>query len=207
MNTPQLAVFTIGHSNHPPEAFLELLRQHSVDAVADVRSSPYSRYNPDFNKNVLCGLLADARIDYIFRGMELGGRPMDPSCYDADGQVRFELLADSVLFDDGISRIMRAANDRRIALMCSEKDPLNCHRTLLISKSLEECGVDISHILADGSLETHNAAMNRLMDIFKLPHQGDMFRSRREVIADAISRQSNKVAYVYNTAASANWNH
>ena len=196
MSITQHQVFTIGHSNHSTGAFLALLQRHFVDEVFDVRSSPASRYSPHFNHDILNGTLDDAGIGYVFLGGELGGRPRDRSCYDSDGRVRYDLLANTDLFDDGIRRVERAADERRVAVMCSEKEPLDCHRTLLIAKVLEERGVAVEHILADGSVEQHDATMNRLMDIFKLPHNGDLFRSRSEVIADALTRQANKVAYV-----------
>ena len=199
MTAPQYSLFTIGHSNHSPEAFTELLLRHDIDEVVDVRSSPYSRYTSQFNQDVLTGILSragEAGIDYVFLGAELGGRPADRSCYDAEGRVLYERLADTDLFDDGIRRITRAADDRRVALMCSEKEPLDCHRALLIARTLTERGAAVEHILADGSLENHEEAIDRLIDVFKLPPHGDMFRSRDDVIAEALLRQAKKVAYV-----------
>ena len=199
MNTPQHPVVTIGHSNHSPEAFVDLLLLHGVEELVDVRSAPYSRYTPQFNQRPLIGLLegaGEAGIEYTFLGAELGGRPADRSCYDADGRVLYERLANTDAFDDGIRRVMRAADERRVALMCSEKEPLDCHRALLIARTLTERGAAVEHILADGSLENHEEAIDRLIDVFKLPPHGDMFRSRDDVIADALFRQAKKVAYV-----------
>ena len=202
-------VFTVGHSNHSPHVFLALLRKHYVDEVVDVRSLPSSRYTPQFNHDILNGALDQAGIGYVFLGGELGGRPMDRSCYDVDGRLNYDRLANTDLFYDGIRRIVRAADERRVAVMCSEKEPLDCHRTLLIAKVLEERGVAVEHILADGSVEKNDATMDRLIDIFKLPHHGDMFRSRTEVIADALTRQARKVAYVVEQPlpSSDNWEH
>ena len=196
MAITQFPVFTVGHSNHSPEEFIKLLRRHNVEEVADVRSSPYSRYTPHFNHESLNGILNDVGIGYTFLGEELGGRPTDLSCYDADGRVRYDRIADTDLFDDGIRRIIRGTDERRIALMCTEKEPLECHRTLLIAGILTERGVVVEHILADGNLENHEATMDRLMSILKLTHNGDMFRSRSDVITDALNRQAQKVAYV-----------
>jgi uncharacterized protein (DUF488 family) len=176
-----------------------LLLRHGIDDVLDVRSSPYSRYAPQFNQSVLDGMLCgvgEVGIGYVFLGGELGGRPADRSCYDADGRIRYDRLANTDLFDDGIRRIMRGADERRVALMCTEKDPLDCHRALLVARTLVERGVAVEHILADGSLESHDAAMNRLMDGFKLPRDGDLFRSRHEVISDALNRQARRVAHI-----------
>ncbi len=196
MNSTQHQVFTIGHSNHSSGGFLDLLGKHRIDEVVDVRSSPASRYSPHFNYEVLSCTLEEAGIGYVFLGGELGGRPVDRSCYDVDGRVRYDRLANTDSFDDGIRRIVRAADERRVAVMCSEKEPLDCHRALLIARVLEERGVAVEHILANGNAELHDATMNRLMDLFKLPHNGDLFRSRNEVIADALSRRARKVAYV-----------
>ena len=207
MNSIQCQVFTIGHSNHSKEAFLALLRKHCVDEVVDVRSSPSSRYVPQFNHDILDRALDEAGIGYVFLGRELGGRPKDRSCYDADGRVNYHRLANTDLFDDGISWIVRAADQRRIALMCTEKEPLDCHRALLIAKALEERGVAVEHVLADGNVERQDTTMNRLMDIFKLPHNGDMFRSRQEVIADAVTRRAKKVAYVVKESPDHDWGH
>ena len=196
MNTTQYPVYTIGHSNHSPEMFLGLLRKHGVDEVVDVRSSPASRYYPQFNHGVLSDALERAGIEYVFLGGELGGRPADRSCYDEDGRVSYTRLAETDLFDDGIGRVVRAADERRVAVMCSEKDPQDCHRALLIAGALGERGVAVEHILADGSVENHDETLNRLLDRFKLPRSGDMFRSRDEVVAKALERQASKVAFV-----------
>lgn len=192
----QYPVFTIGHSNHPLNGFVDLLRQYRVREVIDVRSSPYSRYSPHFNSDVLRKALEQLSIGYAFLGGELGGRPADRSCYDSGGRVQYDVLANTDPFDDGVRRVIHRADDCRIALMCTEKEPLECHRTLLIAAALEERGVIVEHILANGSLENHADTMDRLIDIFKLPHHGDMFRSRNDVIADALTRQAQKVAYV-----------
>ena len=203
MNATQYPVYTIGHSNHSPEAFLSLLEKHAVDEVVDVRSSPASRYNPQFNHGVLSGALERVGIDYVFLGGELGGRPADRSCYDEDGRVDYARLADTDLFDDGMGRLVRAADERRVALMCSEKEPLDCHRTLLIAGALEERGVAVEHILADGTAERHDETLNRLIDTLKLPRNGDMFRTRDEVVAEALVRQASKVAFVDDRLAGA----
>ena len=196
MSGAQYPVFTVGHSNHSMEAFLALLKKNSVDHVADVRSSPYSRYVPHFNKNVLEGTLQKAGIAYVYLGEELGGRPADPSCYDENGQVMYNRVADTDLFNNALDLVMRTADDHRIALMCAEKEPLECHRTLLVARALVVGGVSVEHILADGDLESYNAAIDRLLYAFKLPLNGDMFRTRDDVVAEAFTLQAKKVAYI-----------
>lgn len=179
-------VLTVGHSNHAPEAFLALLTRHGVTALADVRSAPYSRFNPQFNRNALSASLAGNGIAYVWLGRELGGRPDDPACYE-DGTVRYDLLARTPLYREGIGRVLRGAAEHRLALMCAEKDPLHCHRTLLVSRSLEELGLEIAHILADGALEPHESVMDRLLAAHR-PEE-DLFaesRSRAGRIEEAV---------------------
>ena len=196
MSQTSLPVFTIGHSTHPAEVFLELLLTHGIEEVMDVRSSPHSRYNPQFNRKTLQTALAEVGVEYVFIGAELGGRPADPSCYDGEGRVQYDRLAETKAFNAGIRQVIQRAGECRIALMCSEKEPLACHRTLLIAWVLSARGVAVAHILADGSLEGHAAAMNRLLDGFNLPRDGDLFRSREQHIDDAVGRQARQVAYV-----------
>lgn len=196
MAATQYPVFTIGHSNHSPAAFRALLQRGGVAAVADVRSAPYSRYAPQFNRDALKEDLAKAGLAYLFLGGELGGRPPDRSCYDPSGRVCYDRVAAADFFADGLRRIIRQADDCRLALMCTEKEPLECHRALLVARALTERGVAVKHIHANGDLECHAAAMNRLLALCQLPPEGDLFRSRDEVIAAALTRQAQRVAYV-----------
>ena len=188
-------VFTIGHSNHSLEAFLELLANHGVTAVADVRSAPFSRFCPQFNRDALSAALKDRGIRYTFLGRELGGRSADPACY-RDGQIRYELVARTSSFRDGLARIVDGAARHRIALMCAEKEPLDCHRTLLVAPALAALGVAVAHILADGELEPHEKTLDRLLIQFDLSPGGDLFQSREELLAHALARQAQRVAFV-----------
>lgn len=188
------AVFTIGHSTHSIEAFVTLLKQQGVTALADVRSAPFSRFNPQFNKDALARELKARGIKYVFLGRELGARSDDRSCYE-NGRVQYGRLARTDMFRQGLERVRRGAEEHRIALMCAEKEPLECHRTLLVARGLHEQGVEVMHILGDGRLESHADAMERLLEVTGLPHE-DLFRSRAELIAEALKRQEDKVAYV-----------
>lgn len=187
-------VFTIGHSTRSIEAFVELLRQHGVTALADVRSIPHSRFNPQFNKDTLKRSLRSYGIEYVFLGRELGARTDDQSCYE-NGRVQYARLARTGLFRSGLERVMNGAHKHHIALMCAEKEPLECHRTLLVARALVERGVTVDHILADGRLESHKEALVRLLSIVGLPRD-DLFRSRDELIADALMRQEERIAFV-----------
>ena len=194
MDTSGQKIFTIGHSTHSAEAFLALLREHGVNAVADVRSSPYSQHNPQFNRETLGRFLRAKQIHYVFLGQELGARSDDRSCYE-NGQVQYARLAQTALFQNGLERVLDGATRFRVALMCAEKEPLECHRTLLVAKALVERGQAVAHIHGDGHLETHEDAMERLLGLTGLPHV-DLYRSHEELIAEAMARQERLVAYV-----------
>jgi uncharacterized protein (DUF488 family) len=194
MDATKHPVLTIGHSTHPIETFISLLRTHEVNAVADVRSSPFSRFNPQFNREILEAALKTHGIRYVFLGQELGARSSEPSCYQ-DGRVQYARLAQTRQFHRGLERVIQGSANYKIALMCAEKEPLECHRTLLVARALAERSIPILHIHADGHLETHEHAMDRLLDITGVPKK-DLFRSKEELIADALSRQEQIVAYV-----------
>jgi type I restriction enzyme S subunit len=155
-------IFTIGHSNSSLDAFLNQVRRHGVTTIADVRSIPYSRHFPHFNREALQASLATVGIKYVFLGDELGARPKDRACYSGDGSVDYQRLAARPQFRRGIARLMATASTERIALMCSEREPLNCHRTLLISRALAQDSVSVQHILSDGRLERHSDTEKRL---------------------------------------------
>ncbi len=190
-------VLTIGHSTHMLETFIGHLQRHDVTAVADVRSSPYSRFNPQYNREHLADALQADGIKYVYLGQELGGRSEDRSCY-RDGRVCYGRVVKTESFRSGLDRVIDGAAKFRIALMCSEREPLDCHRTLLVAQSLVEQGINVEHILADGVLETHSDAMDRLLVIHKLDRWNEGFLSepREELINEAIERQSGRVAYV-----------
>ena len=187
-------VLTIGHSTHSIDQFCDLLLAHEVTAIADVRSAPYSRYQPEFNREALHQSLTDRNIAYVFLGRELGARPSDPGLYE-DGRVQFRRLADTKVFRTGLDRVLQGAERYRLALMCAEKEPLDCHRTLLVGRELEARGASLFHILADGRLETSAEAMSRLLALLKLPEE-DLFRGRDEIVADACLQQAKRIAYV-----------
>jgi uncharacterized protein (DUF488 family) len=187
-------VFTIGHSNHSFERFSELLRLHNVATVADVRSAPYSRANPDFNREFLKTMLGECGITYAFLGRELGARPEGAQFYQ-QGRVQYRVLAQSPLFRAGLDRVIKGAESQRLALLCAEKEPLECHRTLLVSRELVALGASVVHIHADGRLESYADAMRRLVKMLGLPEE-DLFRSSEEMIADACAMQEERIAYV-----------
>ena len=186
-------LFTVGHSSHGLDHFLSLLKQHAISAVTDVRSAPYSRRNPQFNREALSAELNGHGIAYVFLGKELGARTDDPSCY-VDGQARYELIAKTALYQEGLERVVRGVGRYRVALMCAEADPLTCHRTVLVSRSLSERGLEIAHIHRSGRLEPQQELHERLLRMTGLA-QGNLFSSR-DALAQAYEKQGRKIAYV-----------
>ena len=156
-------LFTIGHSNHPIAHFLALLQQHAIAALADVRSVPYSRRHPQFSRGPLAQSLAADGIDYLFLGDELGARPKDPACY-VDGAVDYDRIAARPAFAAGLARVRAEVGMRRVALMCAEREPLDCHRVMLVCRHLRGGDPAIAHILADGTLDPHEALERRLVE-------------------------------------------
>ncbi len=185
-------VYTVGHSAHTQERFIALLREHEITAISDVRSMPYSRMNPQFNREELKTALRDACISYVFLGKELGARSDDPSCY-INGKVQYDRLAKTESFKHGIERVTTGTQKHRIALMCAEKEPLNCHRTILVAKNLVAAGVKVQHILANGRLEDHAETVVRMMR--QLGMKEDMFRKPQELLDEAYERQEERIAY------------
>lgn len=186
-------IYTIGHSSHTLEYFFSLLTRHGIESVVDVRSAPYSKWQPQYNKASLEIELPKANIQYLFMGKELGGRGADKSCY-RDGRVQFDLLAQSPLFREGLSRLIENLSHHKMVIMCAEQEPLDCHRTLLIGKALRESGIQIHHIHADGSIESQTDAMMRLLDKWKMPAVS-LFESTEELIQQAYKRQEELIAY------------
>ena len=146
--------YTIGHSNHTAEVWLALLRQHEVEVVVDTRSSPYSRYVPQFDRELVQRSLEQAGIRYLFLGAELGGRPANPAYYDAKGHVIYGRLCDDAEFKAAVARLETGMERFRVALLCGEENPAHCHRRLLIGRVLTERGHTMVHIRGNGRLES-----------------------------------------------------
>jgi uncharacterized protein (DUF488 family) len=160
--SPGAQLHTVGHSNHAIEQFLALLRRHGIDVVADVRSRPYSRFVPHFGKERLARRLEDAGIGYLFLGRELGGKPPEGETH-APAMTYQDRVAQPE-FNDGIERLMQAAGAGRVALLCRERDPLDCHRFHLVCRYLRPLALEIRHILPGGEVETQPATERRLLE-------------------------------------------
>ncbi len=187
-------LFTIGHSDHETEHFLSLLVRHGITAVADVRSRPYSRFAPQYNRENLLEVLKNVTIGYVFLGRELGARRAEPEAYRGH-QAKYELVRQLPAYNDGLNRLRKGWESQRIALLCAEKDPLTCHRTILVCRSLRSEPLEIFHILGDGSLEGAAAAETRLLGMMGLP-ASDLFRDQDELVQQAYDMQSERIAYV-----------
>jgi uncharacterized protein (DUF488 family) len=167
---------------------------HGITALCDVRSSPYSRYNPQFNRENLQRALKAEGVIYVFLGEELGPRSEDPSCY-VGGKVRYDRLAKTQIFKRGLERLFAGMKSYRVAMMCAEKDPITCHRMILICKALRSESVEISHILEDGTTESLSESELRLLHALKMP-QLRLFEKVEDLILRAYDTQSNNIAYV-----------
>lgn len=149
-----MTIWTVGHSNHPWEEFLELLTRHGVGLLVDVRSSPYSRYASHFNQEAMGPALHAGGIQYLFLGDLLGGRAEGEQFYDDAGRVCYDRVAQSPGFQQGIDRLVTAAQAGRAAIMCGEEDPAECHRRLLVGRVLAGRAVEIMHIRGDGRAQS-----------------------------------------------------
>ena len=190
-------LYTIGHSNHPQDHFIELLGAHNISALADVRSSPFSKYMPQYNKGVIETVLNEADITYVYLGKELGARRSEASCY-VDGKVSFERAAQMPLFQKGLERLFQGISQYRVALMCSEADPITCHRTILVCREVKKARPDIQivHILGDGDEETQEEAEQRLVALHRLQPElfGDL-TTQSGLVNQAYALQAEKIAY------------
>ena len=186
-------IYTIGHSTHEAEKFVSLLQRYRVDLLIDVRSIPYSRWNPQYNRENLIETLQEHGIDYEFLGRELGARSEDSNCYE-NNRVSYKLLAISSEFQSGIEKIKRLVDCRTLALVCAEKEPLVCHRAILVARVLETDEYDVLHILENGEVQTHSEAMDRLCELRKLP-EPDLIYSREHRVNDAYAAQGQRIAY------------
>lgn len=177
INPNPLTLFTIGHSNTIASAFIDLLRLHQIQVVVDVRSSPYSQFAPQYNRESLQQTLQKVDIVYKFAGEHLGGRPKDPSCYKdgevPNGKADFLHLVDYPMvmtkdwFQNGIQHLIEIALQNRTAIMCSEENPAHCHRHHLIGRFLVEKGIMVLHIRGDGNMVKDQ----QLIDLIKEPSE------------------------------------
>jgi uncharacterized protein (DUF488 family) len=184
-------LFTIGHSNLAADRFVDLLKKAGVAAIADVRSVPFSRWCPWFSRQALVDRLARDSIAYLPLGDALGGRPRDPRLY-RDGVADYEAMAVTPEFRAGLAQVREAMSRQRVCLMCAEREPLECHRCLLVARALAEQGIAPGHILHDATIEPHAATEQRLL---ALTGGGeDLFRDHATRLAEAYRRRARNIA-------------
>jgi hypothetical protein len=193
VDAKQAHVLSIGHSTLEYSQFAERLKVAGVTAVADVRSSPFSRNFPQYNREELKKSLSADGIAYVFLGRELGGRPNDRKYY-TDGIADYEKMAAAPEFSEGLDRVTEGARKYCIALMCSEKSPFDCHRCLLVGRALKSRGVSVEHILGSGEKLTHDDVEDRLLAMADKQND-DMFASPFDRLNDAYRARAIKVAF------------
>lgn len=187
-------LYTIGHSNHTIENFIALLKRYGVTCIADVRSAPYSRHSPQFNRESLALVLQNANIEYMYLGKELGARRVDGYSYDTD-RLSFEQIAKTEEFKTGLQRLIAATSEHRAALMCAEKEPLECHRSILICRHLKGHNLCIRHILQDGNVEDHLNTERRLVKTLKIePTLFEPSNTERDFIEQAYDQQTKRIS-------------
>ena len=193
MTSPR-PILTIGHSRHSWERFTALLAGACVETLADIRSAPRSRFSPHFNKDAMVAALAAQNVAYVFLGKELGGRPQSPALY-TEGVADYEKMAAAPDFRRGLERLMEEAAKCTLAVMCSEADPLECHRCLLVGRALAGEGTEVRHILTSGAIVTHEEVEERLLQLENLTEANLLATSREERLAQAYRSRSRRRAY------------
>jgi hypothetical protein len=196
-------LFSIGHSNFEFDRFVQLLHGAKVSAIADVRSQPFSKWLPWSNRPNLEQVLPEHQIRYHFLGDLLGGRPQSTEVYNSDGEVNYELVRMTTAFQRGLDRLAEVVGNSRVAMLCSEEDPMDCHRGLLIAPAMKERGLPAIHVRGDGSLESQSDFEARLIDttgvgaglldgLFAASLSSE---DRRQLLADAYRKQSQRRAF------------
>ena len=190
------SLFTIGYSGLDASKFAQLLRASNVNVVCDVRSTPYSTYKPDFSRGPFREFLNRAGIKYTFMGDQLGARPKDRSCYVA-GQATYEKIAEAQFFKDGLDRLRAGVEKLNLALVCSERDPIECHRAVLVCRHLPDLRSIISHIHTDGAIETQEQFDMRLVEHHRTAPPPLLRRSGdwEQAVKLAYSKQGDAIAY------------
>lgn len=186
-------LYTVGHSVHSGERLISLLRANGVSAVCDVRSQPYSRRSPQFNREALKAELLAHGVSYVFLGELLGGRSADPTCFEGN-RVDYRKVAKTGGFRDGLVRLQKGIEQFTVGILCAEGDPLACHRTLLVCRHLRRPGLEIRHILADGRVEPHVDTERRLLSLVGLP-AGDLLSRSDEMVERAYDLRGLEIAY------------
>lgn len=186
-------LYTIGYSDFSIESFIATLKKNKINAVVDVRSQPYSKYKSEFNREILKDELNKQKIYYVFLGEYCGARTNDQKCY-INAHVDYKLLAQTENFQNGIKRILKGLEMYTLTLMCAEKDPITCHRTILICRNLKQKKVTIKHIISENQIENHEDSEKRLLKLFKIDEKS-LFFDYDQLLNEAYDLQGKKIAY------------
>lgn len=194
MNPDACRIYTVGHSTHTMDHLLKLLQMHHIEVLVDVRSSPYSRHASQFNRELLHKSSKDAGMQYLYLGDLLGGYPKDPQFYDEAGYVMYDRLAASAPFLEGIARLENGLQQYKVVVVCSEENPHQCHRSLLIGRVLIQRGVAVAHIRGDGTLEqaTDDPKPVEQMTLFAGEDDHSAWKSIRSVSPEKPPRSSSR---------------
>ena len=194
-------LYTIGHSQHDTEYFIKMLQKYNINYVLDVRSTPYSQFAESYNRENIKATLKRVGIEYSFMGNYFGARPQDQSLYSQEGYLDFDKTRNSVKFQSGVHNVIKGIQaGNHISLMCTEKDPIECHRAIMVARTFFEIGIEVQHILADSSLQSHDKLNQRLMDLyFPNRYQISLFpsenKSDEECLEEAYKYQNKKIGY------------
>ena len=189
-------IFTIGYSGLSQIQFVERLTGNKCEIVCDVRSYPVSRFRPEFSRACFKSELNRAHIKYAFFGDALGARPKDRACY-RNGVAEYNLIAKQEAFQNALLRLTKGAQSSTLALVCSEADPIECHRAILVARHLKDIGADVRHIHSDGGIELHSELEDRLIDLFGTAPPS-MLRTEQERVSgieEAYQRQGRGISY------------
>lgn len=187
---------TIGYGKKEIQTFIQTLIRYNVNCLVDVRSSPYSKYSHQYNKSEFEGLLATHNILYKWIGDKLGGRPTDKGAYDEDGRVNYEKMSKTALFQEGIKELQTLSLVNNVAIMCSEQEPINCHRFLAISRELSEMGYKIVHIKDIRSYVTQAELEGRLVKMhFGENDQINLFGNIDNIVSQSYAKQNKIFGY------------
>lgn len=194
-------ILSVGHSQHKTEYFIKMLKDHQVNYVLDVRSVPYSRFASDYNRENIKRLLLSRGIQYSFMGDFFGARPADKGLYSAEGYLDFEKVKRSSRFLEGFENVLKGMKQgNRIAFMCTEKDPINCHRAILVTRAFADAGIRVEHIMADNTVQTQEDLDRRLLDKY-FPDRGQLSlfefenRSEKEYLKLAYEKRNKEIGY------------
>ena len=198
-----MGLYTIGHSTNTIEYFVKLLKKYEIDYLLDVRSVPYSKYMPQFNKENIREELKRESITYFHMGKYFGARQEDDTLYHDEGYLDFDKVRAGKLFQIGMKNVEKGlAEGHNIDFMCTEKDPMDCHRTIMVARGFELDGVEVKHILKDGNLETQEELNNRLLaHYFPKYEQLDIFsytqkeESKEERLIQAYRIRNKELGY------------